>query len=193
MEIGETLYVTTRRQWRAWLRTYHARKKEIWLIYYKKNSGKARIPYKDSVEEALCYGWIDSIAKPIDDYKYAQRFSPRRKDSKYLSETNRVRVKRLIKQKKMTAVGITAIQHLLDGKGRDLRLHKDRMILPASLMRELKKDPRVWKNYSNFPESYRKIRIGWIVGAKRRPDVFRQRLRYFLKMTAQNKKFGMVR
>ncbi|HTI05612.1 MAG TPA: hypothetical protein VL549_09865 [Gemmatimonadales bacterium] len=79
MKIGKTFYAKNAREWRAWLAKHHRRAPEIWLIYYKKASGKPRIPYNDAVDEALCYGWIDSILKPIDDKKYAQRFSPRRK------------------------------------------------------------------------------------------------------------------
>src|SRR5437870_13700228 len=67
MEIGTTLYVKHRRQWRAWLASHHRTAPEIWLIYYKKHSGRPRIPYSDAVEEALCYGWIDSITKPGAD------------------------------------------------------------------------------------------------------------------------------
>ena len=69
MEIGETLDVETRREWRAWLARNHRKAREIWLVYYKKSSGRKRIPYDDAVEEALCYGWIDSIAKPIDEHR----------------------------------------------------------------------------------------------------------------------------
>src|SRR2546430_10940490 len=78
MEIGTTLYVKDRRQWRAWLARHHKTAPEIWLIYYKKHSGRPRIPYSDAVEEALCYGWIDSITKPVDEDRWAQRFTPRR-------------------------------------------------------------------------------------------------------------------
>jgi uncharacterized protein YdeI (YjbR/CyaY-like superfamily) len=78
MEIGRTLYITNRKAWRAWLAKNHAREKEIWLIYYKKHTGKPRIPYDDAVEEALFYVWIDSIIKRVDDERIAQRFSPRR-------------------------------------------------------------------------------------------------------------------
>src|SRR5213080_2963742 len=73
MEIGTTLYVQDRRQWRSWLARHHQTAPEIWLIYYKKHSGKPRIPYNDAVEEALCYGWIDSITKPVDEDRWAQR------------------------------------------------------------------------------------------------------------------------
>ena len=83
MRIGESLYVSDRKAWRAWLAKHHKSKQEIWVIYFKKNSGKKRIPYNDAVEEALCYGWIDSILKPIDEEKYAQRFSPRKPKAKW--------------------------------------------------------------------------------------------------------------
>ena len=113
MEIGKTLYVSDREQWRAWLAEYHDKEQEIWLIYYKKGSGKPRIPYNDAVEEALCYGWIDSIVKGIDDKKYTQRFTPRKPKSN-LSAMNRERVHRLLEQGKMTAVGLAAIEHVFD-------------------------------------------------------------------------------
>ena len=74
MEIGTILYVTNRKQWRSWLSKNHDSAKDIWLIYYKKDSGKKRIPYNHAVDEALCYGWIDSIVKSIDNEKYVQRF-----------------------------------------------------------------------------------------------------------------------
>src|ERR1700730_6043551 len=113
MKLGKTLYVTRRKAWRAWLAKNHASKKEIWLIYYKKHSDQPRIPYNDAVEEALCYGWIDSIVKRGDEDRTAQRFSPRRPKS-FLSETNKERVRRLIKAKKMTRVGLEKIQVQMD-------------------------------------------------------------------------------
>ena len=79
MQITKTLYVIERYEWRAWLAKHHDTEKDIWLIYYKKQSGEPRIPYNDAVEEALCFGWIDSTVKGIDENKYAQRFSPRKK------------------------------------------------------------------------------------------------------------------
>src|SRR3989442_7399108 len=113
MEIGTTLYVKDRRQWRAWLARHHKTAPEIWLIYYKKHSGRPRIPYSDAVEEALCYGWIDSITKPVDEDRWAQRFSPRRPSSR-LSEMNRERVRRLIAARRMTKAGLARIAHVFD-------------------------------------------------------------------------------
>src|SRR5512140_517828 len=101
MKITQTLYVINRKQWRAWLAKNHRSAAEIWLVYYRKASGQPRIPYNDAVEEALCYGWIDSQYQAIDQASFAQRFSPRRKNSP-LSPMNKERVRRLIKAKKMT-------------------------------------------------------------------------------------------
>jgi uncharacterized protein YdeI (YjbR/CyaY-like superfamily) len=181
VKVGKTFYAKNRREWRRWLAKHHKSAREIWLIYYKKLSGKPRIPYNDAVEEALCYGWIDSILKPIDERKYAQRYSPRRKTSR-LSDMNRERVRRLIRSGRMTKAGLAAIQHTGKGSAR----------LPADILGRLKRDPITWKNFQRFPASYKRIRIGWIAAARHRREAFEQRLTYFLKMTKQNKRFGMV-
>ena len=181
MKIGKTVYVKNRQEWRRWLAKHGKTAREIWLIYYKKGSGKPRIPYNDAVDEALCFGWIDSTLKPIDERKYAQRFSPRKQTSK-LSDMNRERVRRLIKTGRMTKAGLAAIEHT--GKGSQQ--------LPVDILNRLRQDPVTWKNFQKFPASYKRIRVGWIHAARHRKDAFEQRLRYFLKMTAQNKRFGMV-
>ena len=78
---SDQLYVKTRKEWREWLRKNYNKKNEIWLIYYKKHTGKPRIPYDDAVEEALCYGWIDSTVKRVDEEIFIQKFTPRNKKS----------------------------------------------------------------------------------------------------------------
>lgn len=186
MKIGQTLYVTNRKTWRAWLAKHHNNEEEIWLVYMKKDSRKPRIPYNDAVEEALCFGWIDSTLKPIDEEKYAQRFSPRRPTSK-LSEMNKERIRRLIKQKKMTPAGLAAVKHVSDISSNNLKL-----IIAPDIIKALKKDKKTWSNFEKFPTSYKRIRIGWIEMARIHRQIFNQRLRYFLKMTARNKRFGMV-
>ena len=95
---------------RSWLEKNSEKEKEVWLVYYRKSSGKKRIPYNDAVEEALCFGWIDSTAKKIDEEKFAQKFTPRNPKSP-ISEMNKERVRRLIKAKKMTEKGLTAIKN----------------------------------------------------------------------------------
>jgi uncharacterized protein YdeI (YjbR/CyaY-like superfamily) len=193
MEIGKTLYVSNRKDWRAWLAKNHHSAVEIWLIYYKKQSVKPRIPYNDAVEEALCYGWIDSTLKPIDEQCFAQRFTPRRKNSK-LSEMNKERVRRLIKTRKMTRFGLERIRHHYGNNPKESAGSQSftKFTLPQDIIEILKADPSAWKHFVKFPMSYKRIRIGWIDAARSRPEIFNQRLKYFLKMTIKNKRFGMV-
>lgn len=96
MEIHKTLYVTSREEWRAWLTKHYQSEAEVWLIYYKKHTGQPRIFYDHAVEEALCFGWIDSIVKKMDDEKFAQKFTPRRDDAKW-SALNKHRLRKLIR------------------------------------------------------------------------------------------------
>jgi uncharacterized protein YdeI (YjbR/CyaY-like superfamily) len=188
MELGKTLYVTNRNDWRSWLARNHDKEKGIWLIYYRKSSGKKRISYNTAVEEALCYGWIDSIVKRVDDARFAQRFSPRRPESP-VSEMNKERIRRLIKEKKMTPVGLDAVSKVFD-KSKD---EKERFTIAPDIMKVLKADVQAWENFLNFPEGYKKVRIGFIESRRRHGDgVFQKSLQHFMRMTAKNKKFGMV-
>lgn len=192
MKLGKTLYVTNRKQWRAWLAKNHKTASEIWLIYYRQASGRPRLPYNAAVEEALCYGWIDSQYQAIDQDSFAQRFSPRRQNSP-LSVMNKERIRRLIKAKKMTRFGLERIQHELDrASAKSPQTKLKAFELPDDILEALKADPIVWRNFNKFPKSYQAIRVGWIDGARKRPIEFQKRLRYFIKMTAQNKRFGMV-
>jgi uncharacterized protein YdeI (YjbR/CyaY-like superfamily) len=108
MEIGETLLVKSRQEWRDWLTQHHRDRKEIWLVYYKKTSGKTGISYGDAVEEALCFGWIDGTMKGIDKETYAGRFTPRRPRSPW-SPSNRARVARLLQAGQMTEAGLAVL------------------------------------------------------------------------------------
>lgn len=189
MKVGKTFYAPDRRTWRAWLAKHHRTAPEIWLVYYKKDSGKPRIPYNHAVEEALCYGWIDSILKPMDGKKYAQRFSPRRRGS-LLSPMNRERVRRLIRSRRMTQAGLDRIAHAFDKKT-EARANPTAQV-GKDILARLKRNPAAWKHFQSFAASYKRIRIGWIEMARHRPAVFKQRLDYFVKMTAQGKRFGMV-
>jgi uncharacterized protein YdeI (YjbR/CyaY-like superfamily) len=185
VEVGKILRVTTRKAWRTWLEKNHASQKEIWLVQPLKHTGKRRIPYNDAVEEALCFGWIDSIVKKIDAGHVAQRFTPRRSAKSDLSETNKERVRRLIRARLMTPAGLAKIQTRME----------EPFVIPADVLRLLKKDAMTWKNFQAFPDWYRRIRIGWVEATRQqgRLDVFQTRLAYFLKMTAKNKRFGMVK
>lgn len=120
MDVGETLLVETRKAWRAWLARHHRSKAEIWLVSYKKATGKRSLDYESAVEEALCYGWIDGLTKTIDAERFVMRFSPRRTRSNW-SESNRSRVRKLARAGKMTKAGLA--------------------ILPADLREELGLEP----------------------------------------------------
>jgi uncharacterized protein YdeI (YjbR/CyaY-like superfamily) len=185
VEVRKTLRVTTRKAWRTWLEKNHARKKEIWLVHPLKHAGKRRLSYNDAVEEALCFGWIDSIVKKVDAGHVAQRFTPRRSAKSDLSETNKERVRRLIRAGLMTPAGLAKIQTRMD----------EPFVIPADILRLLKKDTTTWNNFQAFPEWYRLIRIGWIEATRQqgRLEAFQTRLAYFLKMTAKNRRFGMVK
>jgi uncharacterized protein YdeI (YjbR/CyaY-like superfamily) len=188
MDLGKTLYVTNRKQWRSWLAKNHDKEKEIWLVYYKKLSGKPRIPYNDAVEEALCYGWIDGIVKSVNKTSFAQRFSPRRPKSN-LSEMNKERIRRLIKQRRMTAIGLRAVSHIFDKK----KDKKEKFTIAPDILNALKSDEQTWKNFQTFSEGYKKVRIGYIEDVRDySEEMFKKRLNNFVKKTAKNKKFGMV-
>ncbi|MFC1801458.1 YdeI family protein [Nanoarchaeota archaeon] len=181
MKIGKTLYVIDRKKWRTWLSKNHSKAKEIWLIYYRKSSKKTRIPYNDAVEEALCYGWIDSIVKKIDEEKFVQRFTPRK--SSKISVMNKERVRRLIKQKKMTKYGLEAIE-----------LKEKRFKIKKDIIKTFKENKEAWKNFQKFPAYYKRIRIGYIeMQRKHSKDMFNKALRYLIKKSEQNKRFGMIK
>ena len=182
MEVTRTLYVHRVADWRAWLRKHHKTSREIWLVYYRKSSGKPRISYNDSVDEALCFGWIDSIQKKLDDERLAQRFTPRRPGSR-TSELNKARARRLVREKRMTPAGLAAIGSLA----------APRLVIAPDIRAALEKDPAAWKHFRRFPVAYRRIRIAFVEGARGRPAEFRKRLRHLVRRSAKNERFGMVR
>jgi uncharacterized protein YdeI (YjbR/CyaY-like superfamily) len=179
VEVTQTLYVKDRKAWRRWLEKHHDSAADVWLIYYSRASGKPTIPYDHAVEEALCFGWIDSLVRKHGPDSRVQRFTPRRPGSA-VSELNKERVRRLIDEGRMTPAGLAVAGDLSTD-----------FVIPRDILRELRRDPEVWRNFQAFPESYRRIRIGWIVGPRaQRPDESEKRLRYFIKMTRLNKMYG---
>lgn len=112
MEITKRTTAANRSEWRAWLEDHHATETEVWLVYTKKGSGKPSVTYLESLEEALCFGWIDSLIQSIDDEKYARKFNPRRTGSKW-SELNKHLVTKLIKEGRMTEAGLARVNFIL--------------------------------------------------------------------------------
>jgi uncharacterized protein YdeI (YjbR/CyaY-like superfamily) len=179
MKITKTLHVTDPKKWRAWLRKHYRTEKDIWLVYYKKETGKPRIEYNDAVEEALCFGWIDSTVKSLDQERTAQRFSPRKPKSPY-SPANKERLRKLLKQRKV----IKEVRETLGD------LASEKFKIPKDILKEIKANKEAWKHFQKFSDAYKRIRIGFIDGARKRPEEFQKRLRYFIKMTEKNKQYG---
>ena len=179
MEITKTLLVTTRKEWRSWLKTHYKKEPDIWLQFYKKETGKPRISYNDAVEEALCFGWIDSIVKKFDKESFVQRFSPRKPKSNY-SQMNKERLRNLIAAGKVMEDVAAALG--------DIGL--DTFEIAPDILQAIKTNTDAWDHFQKFPDQYKRIRIGFIEGARKRPEEFKKRLTYFVSMTAQGKQFG---
>jgi uncharacterized protein YdeI (YjbR/CyaY-like superfamily) len=179
MDISQTLYITGRKAWREWLKKHYRTEPEIWLVYPKKATGKPRIGYNDAVEEALCFGWIDSITRTIDQERYAQRFTPRNPRSKY-SQTNKERLRRLIERRKV-------MPEVLDSIGDQL---EEQFIFPEDIKAALQANPQVWENFQRYSDAYQRIRIAYVDTARKRPGEFEKRLKNLIEKTEQDVQFG---
>lgn len=162
VDIGKTLYVDSREKWRRWLQKNHDRVTEIWLLYAKKASGKKRVTYADAVEEALCFGWIDGVYKPVDEHFYAQRFSPRKPRSTW-SRLNRERYKRLLKEGKVAPAGLAKPP---DNKTAPVTPKEFGDKIPAYI-RKAMRDNDVWTAFQKMPPGRRRMCAFWIDYAKR--------------------------
>lgn len=179
VEITQTLYVISRKDWRNWLKKNYKSETEIWLVYPKKTIGRPRIEYNDAVEEALCFGWIDSTAKKLDEEHTAQRFSPRRPKTKY-SQANIERLRYLVARKRVIKEVVESLGNMLN----------EEFVIPNDILKAIKANKKARRNFQAFSDSYIRIRIAFIEGARKHPEEFRKRLRHFIEMTEQNKMFG---
>lgn len=190
MKPENSLYVTNRKDWRAWLRKNHNKKKEIWLIYYKKHTNKPRIPYDDAVEEALCYGWVDSTAKRIDEERFMQRYTPRNKNSLW-SEINKKRAEKMMKLRKMTKIGTEKIKIAKkNGKWDNAYTSKKKLDLPPDLKKALIKN-KAFENFNNLANTYQNMYISWVIDAKKKETRLR-RIKIVVERSLINKKAGII-
>ena len=169
-------YTSKRDIWRKWLAEHFETESEIWFVFPMKESGDKALPYNDAVEEALCFGWIDSTIKHIDPTHRAQRFTPRKKGSQY----SRPNIERLIWLED---------QGMLHPNIRDsvLPLIRAPYIFPDDILDAIKADEVAWKNYEKLSEPYKRIRIAYIDAARKRPDEFKKRMENFIKKTRGGK------
>ena len=168
-----------RTEWRDWLIRNFESSEEIWFVFPTKDSGEIGVSYNDAVEEALCFGWIDSTARRLDDTHQLRRFTPRREGSAY----SRPNIERLI---------WLDSQGMIHPKVREsvLPLIEAEYVFPEDIISEIRKDPDAWENYQNLPEPYLRIRIAYIDAARKRPDEFRKRLDNFISVTGKGKMIG---
>jgi uncharacterized protein YdeI (YjbR/CyaY-like superfamily) len=184
------LYLTSRGDWRAWLEENHAAAKEVWLVYYKKHTGKPTIPYDDAVEEALCFGWIDGLVRSIDDERYTQRYTPRRGKSIW-SESNRRRVEKMVQAGRMTEAGLAKVEEAMASGEWDKAISWNSLAstLPTDLQEALAANRTAQKHFTNMAPSYQKQYVWWITSAKRK-DTREKRIRETVRRAEQNRKPG---
>jgi uncharacterized protein YdeI (YjbR/CyaY-like superfamily) len=175
MEIRKTLYVTNREEWRAWLKKHYKSENEVWLIYYKKHTGRPRISYDHAVEEALCFGWIDSIGKRMDDERFAQKFTPRRDWSNW-SELNKKRLRKLIREGRMTRAGLAKIDASIVGEEPQTEPARDELDVPPLVKRALKVNAQARENFRKLAPSHRRNYVRWIM-EPRKEETRERRLR----------------
>jgi uncharacterized protein YdeI (YjbR/CyaY-like superfamily) len=185
------LHFTTRHEWRRWLAVNHDREKDgIWLVFHKKKTGRPSLTYGESVEEALCFGWIDSIIRKIDDEKYCRKFTPRKDDSQW-STANRKRVEDLISNGTMTEIGLAKVE----AAKRSGRWEMDsRPVIgaeaPPELLEALARNKRAKEFFDELAPTYQKQYIAWIVTAKR-PETKEKRVRESIRCLSRRKKLGL--
>lgn len=179
-----TLDIRTRRQWRAWLAKHHTSSPGIWLAFYKRHTGVKSIPYEDAVREALCFGWIDSLIKRLDDDRYAIKVTPRQPTSKW-SPMNRRRWTEL------KAAGVLAPAGLAAAPTENTYGPKPIVPdLPIYIAKAIKSNPTAWKFFRALPPRERRNFVVWIHIAKR-PETRERRLRESVDLLAAGQRLGL--
>ena len=180
----------TRDRWRSWLEKNHSKEKEAWLIFYKKHASEGKMSYREALDDALCYGWIDGRLKRIDDDKHMIRFSPRREASVW-SDHNVRRVRKLIAEGKMTPAGLAKIDSkTLNRTTSDDGKRRRRFRISTEMKKRLMIDGKAWKNYCNLAPSVREQYAYWLSSAKK-AETKEKRLKKAVALLKRNKKLGM--
>ena len=179
-----TLHVRNRQHWRAWLEKNHESSRGVWIVFHKRHTGKKCISYDDSVREALCFGWIDSLGKRLDENRYLRKVTPRRPGSKW-SDINRQRWKELRTAGLLAAAGLRA-SPTSNSYGPPPVIPK----LPAYIATALKASPNAWKFFHRLAPSYRRQFVVWIHSAVRQ-ETRNKRIRESIVLLAAEKRLGL--
>ena len=180
----QELELPNSRRWRTWLETHHAASPGVWLVSYKDHTGKESIPYEESVREALCFGWIDSLIKRLDDERYARKFTPRQTTSRW-SDINRRRWAELKAAGLLTPAGLSAAP--TDNRYAPLPAISE---MPTYIAEALKAHPKAWRFFQELAPTYRRHFVGWIHLAKR-PETRDKRIRESIALLAAGRKLGL--
>jgi uncharacterized protein YdeI (YjbR/CyaY-like superfamily) len=181
---NEIFHAADRKVWRSWLKANHKTAKGVWLMFYKKKSEKKSIGYPEAVEEALCYGWIDSRKNKLDETSSIQFFSQRNPKSNW-SSINKERVAKLIARKKMAISGMKMVDLAKETGTWDALIDVDNIRLPDDLVNALEENSISLKHFNAFPDSSKKIILSWILNAKT-PETRHKRIAETVKLAEKN-------
>lgn len=182
----ETFYPTNRSEWREWLQNNHDKKKSVWIIYYKKKSKNPTLSYSEAVDEALCFGWIDSTSRPIDEEKYMQYFT-RRKVKSVWSKINKEKIERLISDGLMTKAGYDIIETAKQNGSWTILDEAESLTIPEDLDAEFQKNPTAKDYFLGLSRSDKRNILQWVVLAKR-PETRQKRILEIVELATRNQK-----
>lgn len=185
IEQYDRLQPASRQEWRDWLAENHATSPGIWFIYYKQSSGKQRVSYDDAVEEALCFGWIDSLTRKLDDERYLQLFTPRRPKSIW-SKPNKERVARLLEQGLMAEPGRVKIEAARQDGSWNVYDTIDALIIPDDLAQALASNPSAEAYFQTLSNSAKKG-ILWHIASAKRPETRSKRIEQIINAAVENR------
>ncbi|MBK7525953.1 MAG: YdeI/OmpD-associated family protein [Saprospiraceae bacterium] len=162
----ETFYPRNRQEWREWLQDNHDKKQSVWLIYYKKKSNTPTVIYSEAVDEALCFDWIDSKSKPLDEHTFMQFFS-RRKEKSVWSKVNKQKIDRLTKEGLMTKAGFDIIEIAKQNGSWTILDEAEALVIPSDLEAEFQKRPNAEEYFLSLSRSDKRNILQWLILAKR--------------------------
>ena len=168
MKMSATFTPRDGAEWRAWLAANHDCQQEVWLVYFKQGSGQTGIDYETSVEEALCYGWVDSIIQKIDEQRYARKFNPRRPAS-FWSASNKARMQKLIEAGRMTAIGLAKYNPQAPGSPSEFgqQVKRAELPIPEWFHQALAGSPRALETFQSLAPSQQRQYAAWVLSAKK--------------------------
>jgi len=181
----KTFDAATLEEWRTWLAEHHASESEVWLVFFKRDTGHAWISYEDAICEALCFGWIDSLVKRLDDARYARKFTPRKPDSKW-STVNRNRYAHLEAGGRLMPAGLSRRPTDRSGDAPEASLAE----IPTYIQEALDNHKAANRYFQGLAPSYRRAYIAWIDSAKQQATKTR-RLDEAIRLLAAGKKLGL--